>query len=318
MGKYIAGRLLLGIPTVFGVSLIIFFSLRVLPGDVLDAMFGPEGGARIAEQDRQRIMEQLRLDKPLYVQYWDWASHIVRGDMGRSVLRGTPIAPTLIRRAMISAEIAVIAVVLSWVIGLPIGILSALKRETLGDYGMRIFVVALLAIPGFWLASLIVLVGVLQFGWSTPVGGVRLPWVDPLGNLQQVLPGAFVIGLGASALIARMSRSTFLEVIREDYIRTARAKGLAEGSVVIRHALRNAVMPVITLSATAMAHLLGGAVTVEFAFGVPGLGTALTSAIAERDFIVIQALAIIYGTTFVLVNLAVDVSYAWIDPRVRY
>ncbi|MFC1935509.1 ABC transporter permease [Chloroflexota bacterium] len=318
MWKYIAGRLLLSIPTLIGVTIVIFVAMRILPGDPIAAMFGEEGGTLISDHDRAKIEESLGLRKPLYLQYLSWMSDIFRGRFGESFWRGDRISVQIMRRGFISLEIAIIAVTFSWVIGLPVGVLSALRQDSWLDYALRIPTVVFLAIPNFWLASIIVLVFIRAFDYMAPLGQVQFPWTNPVQNLQQVVPAGIVIGTSLAAVVARMSRSTFLEVIREDYIRTARAKGLSVGMVMFRHALRNAVLPVITLSAISLAHLIGGAVTTETAFNVPGLGKYLVDAQVERDFNVVQNLVFVYAVVFLLVNLAVDLVYSWIDPRIRY
>ena len=317
MQKYILRRVLLAIPAIIGLTIIIFLVMRILPGDVLTVMFGEEGTLQLSEEDRARIIASLGLDKPIYLQYVDWLQDIVTLKLGQSFWRSDTVMDLIINRGPITLEIAVFSVILSWLIGLPVGILAAMKRNSPFDYAGRFFSILFLAIPNFWLGTLIVLTLVLTLEWKAPLGVINL-WEDPWANLQIIWGPALVLGIGQAAYICRMARSALLETIHEDYIRTARAKGLAERLVILRHALRNAIMPVITLSGVLLGFLIGGSVAVEQAFGVPGLGRTLVAAFFERDYVVIQNLVLIYGLVFVLTNLLVDISYAWIDPRIRY
>ncbi len=317
MRKYLLRRALFGLSTLLGVSLIVFVVLRILPGDPLVAMFGIEGFAKLAPADRAHIMEDLGLSDPLPVQYVRWMRDIASGSLGRSFFRGDKVSELILHRGPISAEIGLMSVLISWLIGLPIGIVSAFRPNSLSDNVARTMSVLFLAIPGFWLGMLIVLAALFWFNYKAPLVVVQL-WQDPWTNLQLVIGPALVLGLGQGAYIARMSRSCLLEVIREDYVRTARAKGLQEALVVMRHALPNALLPVVTLSGILMGFVLGGSVAVEQAFGVPGLGRSLVVAVIERDTIVVQNLVLLYSMIFVLVNVAVDLSYAWLDPRIHY
>ena len=316
MQGYILRRLLYAIPTVIGVSLIIFMAMRVVPGDPVVVMFGDEPEL-IRAEDRAKIEADLGLSDPLVVQYGKWMKDIGTGKLGVSFWRGDTVADLIKRRGPLTIEIAVLAIILAWVIGVPVGILSALHQNSVADYLARFFTVLFLAIPSFWLASLAVLVLVLVWGWGAPLGVIDV-WEDPIQNLQIVLRPAIVLGLAVSAYIARMTRSSLLEVIREDYIRTARAKGLRERMVVWRHALRNTMLPVITLSGVLFGFMLGGSVVLEQAFNVPGLGRAMVEAFVDVDYIVIQNLVLLYGVVFVVINLLIDISYAWLDPRIRY
>jgi peptide/nickel transport system permease protein len=315
--KYLLRRALFGLSTLLGVSLIVFVVLRILPGDPLVAMFGIEGFAKLAPADRAHIMEDLGLSDPLPVQYVRWMRDIASGSLGRSFFRGDKVSELILHRGPISAEIGLMSVLISWLIGLPIGIVSAFRPNSLSDNVARTMSVLFLAIPGFWLGMLIVLAALFWFNYKAPLVVVQL-WQDPWTNLQLVIGPALVLGLGQGAYIARMSRSCLLEVIREDYVRTARAKGLQEALVVMRHALPNALLPVVTLSGILMGFVLGGSVAVEQAFGVPGLGRSLVVAVIERDTIVVQNLVLLYSVIFVFVNVAVDLSYAWLDPRIHY
>jgi peptide/nickel transport system permease protein len=315
--KYLARRAVYAAVTLLGVSISIFVILRVLPGDPLVAILGVEGHARMTPADRERIMADLGFSAPLPVQYGRWLVDIGAGRLGKSFFRGDTVAELILHRGPISAEIALLCLIVSWLIGLPVGILSAFKPNSLPDGVARSLSVLFIAIPGFWLGMLIVLALLFGFGYKSPIL-IAQAWQDPWQNLQIVIGPGIVLGLAQAAYIARMSRSCLLEVIGEDFVRTARAKGLREGLVVMRHALPNALLPVITISGVLLGFVLGGSVAVEQAFGVPGLGRALVTAVVERDIIVVQNLVLLYAVIFVAVNMLVDLSYAWLDPRIRY
>lgn len=316
MHRYLIRRVAFGVLTVFGVSIIIFLVMRLLPGDLLAVMYG-EGATKLTAADRAKLMQELRLSDPLYRQYLHWMQDLASGRLGTSFFRGDNVADLIVRRGPLSAEIGLLAVLISWLVGLPVGVVSALRPNSLLDIGARVLSILFLAIPGFWLGMLIVLALLFWCNYKAPLTVVQL-WEDPWTNLQLVSGPAVVLGLGQAAYIARMSRSALLEVIREDYVRTARAKGLGERLVIVRHALPNALLPVITLSGILMGFVLGGSVAIEQAFGVPGLGRAMITAVIERDIVVVQNLVFLYALIFVCVNMLVDISYAWFDPRIHY
>jgi len=318
MRKYLTHRLLIAIPTLLGVTLLIFVAMRVLPGDPLASISGEGGGSYVLSPEQLKAARaSLGLDRPYAVQYLDWLKDILRGDLGRSFWRGEPIRELIFRRGPITGQIAVMAVLLSWLIGLPVGLIGAVWRNSWTDYAFRFVVVLFMAIPSFWIGLMIILSLVLAFTWRPPLTIVYL-WDDPIRNLQMTAGPALALGIALGAMMARITRSSVLDVLGEDYVRTARAKGLREQIVVWRHALVNAMLPILTVSGTALGALLGGSVAVERAFGVPGLGLALVFAIAERDWMLIQNLVLLYGVIFVLINLVVDISYGWFDPRIRY
>lgn len=318
MWTYMLRRSIYAVPAIFMITIIIFAAMRILPGDVLAVMFSDEDGfAMLRDADRERLLESLGLNDPLWQQYMSWMKDVFTLKLGESFWRGDTVMETITHRGPLSAEIAFLAILISWVVGLPVGILAAVRHNSLPDYVSRFFSILFLAIPNFWLGTLIVLVLLLGFHYKAPFGVIHI-WEDPWANLQIVWGPALVLGLGQAAYVARMARSTLLEVLRDDYIRTARAKGLAERSVIWRHALRNAILPVITLSGVLLGFLLGGSVVVEKAFGVPGLGSTLVVAFTERDYTVIQNLVLLYGLIFVALNLLVDMSYGLFDPRIRY
>jgi peptide/nickel transport system permease protein len=317
MFGYILRRLAFGALTVFGVSIVVFVVMRILPGDPLVAIFGADGFTKLSEAERASYMKDLGLSDPLIVQYWGWVKDIARGDFGRSFFRSESVAEMLARRGPLTAQIALLSVVFSWLVGIPVAIVSALKPNSIADNIVRLMSIFFLAVPGFWLGMLIVLGLLFSFGYRAPLTGASLfesPWV----TLQMIIGPAVVLGLGQAAYIARMARSSLLEVIREDYVRTARAKGLSGRLVIATHALPNALLPVITLSGVLLGFVLAGSIPVERAFGTPGLGYAMFTAVSERDVFVMQNLVFLYACVFVLLNIAVDIIIAWLDPRIRY
>jgi peptide/nickel transport system permease protein len=317
MYSYLVRRLAFGALTVAGVSVIVFMVLRILPGDPLVAIFGAEGFTKLSDAERAHYMAELGLSDPLLMQYLHWIEDIARGNFGRSFFRAESVAEMISRRAPLTAEIGVMAVILSWIVGIPVAIVSALRPNSLGDHISRFVSIVFLAVPGFWLGMLIVLAALFWFGYRAPLGGASL-FSDPWANLQIVVGPAVVLGLGQGAYIARMARSSLLEVIREDYVRTARAKGLSRRPVLVVHALPNALLPVITLSGVLLGFVLAGSIPVERAFGTPGLGYAMFTAVSERDIFVMQNLVFLYAVVFVMLNILVDLTIAWLDPRIRY
>jgi len=318
MQRYIFRRLLLAVATVFGVTILIFVAMRILPGDPLEMIFGENTGIYIlSEKELEDSRKSLGLDKPLVIQYLSWMADVGRGDMGSSFWTDQPISETILRRGPITMQIGILSVILSWIVGLPVGVIAAAWRNSPIDYIARFFITLFMAIPAFWLGLTAILFTVLVFSWKPPITVFNI-WDDPWKNFQITFGPSIVMGIGLGAAIARMSRTQLLEVFREDYVRTARSKGLRERIIMWRHVLRNALLPVITVSGLQFAFLLGGSVAVERAFSVPGLGTALVFGIDERDWMVIQNLVLLYGVVFVFVNLVIDLAYAVIDPRIRY
>jgi peptide/nickel transport system permease protein len=316
MYSYIARRLAFGALTVIGVSIMVFVVMRILPGDPLVAIFGPEGYTKLTDAQRASYMSELGLSDPLWVQYFAWVKDIARGDFGHSFFRSESVADMILRRGPLTAEIALLSVVLSWLVGIPVAIVSALKPNTVADSVVRFLSILFLAVPGFWIGMLIVLGLLFWFGYRAPMAGASL-LADPWVNLQLVIGPAIVLGMGQAAYIARMGRSSLLEVIREDYVRTARAKGLNNRWVIAMHALPNALLPVITLSGVLLGLVLAGSIPVERAFGTPGLGYSMFQAVYERDVFVMQNLVFLYSVVFVLLNIIVDLTIAFLDPRIR-
>jgi peptide/nickel transport system permease protein len=317
MRAYVLRRLLFAIPTLLGVTILIFIAMRILPGDPLQVMVGESGAYRFSEEELQAARKSLGLDRPLPVQYLDWMRSVMRGELGKSFWKDEPIRDIILRRAPISMQIAVEAVLLSWLIGLPVGLIGAVWRDSARDYLSRLITILFMAIPSFWLGLMMILALVLLFTWRPPLG-IVYPWEDLGANLQMTTGPVLALGIGLAATMARITRSSILESLREDYVRTARSKGLKDRRVLWRHVLPNSMLPILTVSGVSLGALLGGSVAVERAFAVPGLGMALVTAISERDWMVIQNLVLLYGAVFVLVNLAVDISYGLIDPRIRY
>jgi peptide/nickel transport system permease protein len=317
MNTYLLRRLAVSIPTIIGITILIFLVMRVLPGDPVSVVFGQESFTAMSAADQARFRADLGLDQPLHVQYLEWMAAVARGDLGRSFWRNDTVADLLVRRGPITVQIAVMAIAFSWIVGIPIGILSATRRDTLQDHVARVLTTLFLAIPSFWLGVAGVLVGVIYFSWRPPLE-VEYLWTNPSRNLQMTIGPAIALGAGAGAYVARITRSSILELLHADFVRTARSKGLVEKRVIWRHVFINAVLPVVTLSGLILAGLLGGSVAVETAFGVPGLGTALVRALADRDYMVVQNLVLVYAIIFTTVNLCVDLTYGWLDPRIRY
>jgi len=318
MAGYVLRRMLIAIPTLIGVSILIFIAMRVIPGDPL-AMISAQGQTAyvLSSEEKAAARQSLGLDKPFHQQYFTWMGDVARGDLGYSFWTKEPIRKQILRRAPITAEIAFLAIALSWVFGVPVGLFSALRRNTASDHLARLGITIFMAVPSFWLGLIIVLVSVRAFVWRPPLSITQF-WENPSTNLQIVVGPAIALGVGMAAIIARMTRSTALDVLGEDYIRTARAKGLNGRNFILPHVFRNALLPVITTSGVAIGGLLGGTVATETAFGVPGLGSLLVQALNQRDWMMIQNLVLLYAVIFVGINLLVDLSYALIDPRIRY
>jgi len=317
MRTYIAKRLLLIVPTLFGAAALVFLIMRVLPGDVALLIFGGDAGGHIDPKQLAAMRERLGLDQPLWVQFGTWLWGVLRFDFGTSLWTGRPVVEELLIRLPLSLELALAATMVSVIIAIPFGMLAAIRQDTWVDYVVRVVSIGGLAIPGFWVGILCILLLVIFFGWGPPLEFTP-PWVNPWANLQMMIWPIVTVGYRQAAVTTRMTRSTLREVLREDYIRTAWAKGLRERAVVIRHALKNSMLPVITLIGTELAFLMGGLVVTETVFTLNGVGRFLIDAVSHRDYPVVQALIFLTASSFVLVNLLVDLTYAWFDPRIRY
>ena len=317
MRTYVAKRLLLILPTLFGVAALVFFIMRVIPGDVTLLILGGDQAGRIDPSQIAAMKHQLGLDQPLLVQFGSWLWGVLRFDFGTSLWTGQPVIQELLIRLPLSLELALLASMVSVLIAIPLGMLAAVRQDSWVDYVVRVVSIGGLAIPSFWIGILCILLLVIYFGWGPPLEFTP-PWVDPWANFQQMVWPVLTVGYRYAAVTTRMTRSTVLEVLREDYIRTAWAKGLRERAVVIRHALKNAMLPVITLVGTEFAFLIGGLVVTETVFTLNGVGRFVVDAVAHRDYPVVQALVFLIAFSFVIVNLLVDLTYAWFDPRIRY
>ena len=320
MGTYIIRRLFGLIPILIGISIIVFLIMRMLPGDVAAMILmggGEDSTAGVSAEAVAELREQLGLNAPLWKQYLDWMWGIVRLDAGVSLWTQKPVFDEIFARLPLTLELAVMGLVLSLVIAIPVGVISALKQNSWVDYLFRSFSILGLAVPGFWLATMLILGLTVFFNWTPPLGYVGLTQ-DPWKNLQQLFLPAIVIGYSNAAVIARMTRSAMLEVLREDYVRTAWAKGLNLRSILSVHALRNAMLPILTLAAIELGHLLSGTVVMETIFTLPGIGRYLIDAIFHRDYPVVQAIILLIGVLFVTLNLLVDILYGVLDPRIRY
>ena len=315
MGQYIVRRLLLAVPSVLLVSLVIFSLMRIVPGDVVMARIS-EGGF-LTEEALAEIRAELGIDRPFMQQYVSWLGHALQGDLGKSLWSDEPVLRTILERSKVSVQLAVMGMAMTVMIAIPLGVLSAIKQDSWMDYGARFFSILGLSLPDFWIATVLILFLSLYVGWLPQFGYFPL-WSDPVKNLQAMIFPALIIGYRLSAISARMTRSTMLEVLREDYVRTARAKGLGERTVIYRHALRNAVLPVITIMGAQTVNLLGGLVIIETIFALPGVGRLLLDAVILRDYTVVQGMVVTFAVLFVVANLIVDLSYAVIDPRIRY
>lgn len=317
MRDYIIRRLLLGLVTIFLVATVLFVILRVIPGDVVAALFGSEELSEVNRANFATIRRELGLDQPIYVQYGKWLWSLMQFDFGRSYVSQEPIWESVKWAIPVTLQLTLFAVCISVALAVISGTLSALRQDTWVDYFFRIFTITGLAMPSFWVAIVVVLGGAIYVGYFPPAG-YRPPTEDLGRSIEQfILPG-LILGWRGSAVVGRMIRSTVLEVLREDYVRTAYAKGLQQRVVVIRHVLKNASLPVITIIGFQISALLGGAVAIELIFGLPGMGRQLVTAITLRDLPVMQLLVMLFAVITVISNLVVDLAYGWLDPRVSY
>ena len=316
MGKYILKRFFLMIPTLLGVAALIFFLIRVVPGDVVELRLAGDSSS-VSEEVLAQERARFGLDKPIWQQFVVWIWGLVRLDFGTSMWTGAPIWEEIRLRFALSLQVAIMATIVAVLLAIPLGVLAALKQDTWVDYAVRIFSIAGLATPSFWLGIVLILVMLIVFKWLPPM--VYTPfWVNPWQNMAQLIWPAMAVGYRYSAVATRMTRSAMLEVLREDYIRTARAKGLVEKLILSRHALKNAMLPVLTVVGLEFAFLLGGLVVTEQVFNLNGLGLLFVQAVAHRDYTLTQALVMLVAGAFIVVNFLMDVTFAWLDPRIRY
>jgi peptide/nickel transport system permease protein len=303
------------LPVLFGVSVLVFLMIRIIPGDIVDLMIGPE--LYVGAEYRAEMRAKYGLDRPIYVQYANWAGQIVQGNFGMSLRNDEPVLGTILRRLPITAELALLSVLLSGVVAVPLGVISAVKRNSATDFVVRLIAMLGLSVPNFWLAAMLLLVTGVVFHWQPQLLLAPL-WADPWTNLQQMAMPVIALSLALMAIVMRMTRSSMLEVLRQEYIQTARAKGLVTSSVMIRHALKNAFIPIVTVLGVQFGVLLGGTVVIEVIFGLPGVGRLVIDAISARDYPMLQGTVLFIATLFALVNLLVDLTYAYLDPRIRY
>jgi len=289
--------------------------IRLIPGTVVDQLIGTE--ARVDESTKAAMRAFFGLDQPLYVQYWRWVSGILTGDFGQSWRSGLPVGKMIFDRLSVTVELGVLALVISLLVGIPLGTLSAIRENTLLDHIARLVSLFSLSMPVFWQAAMMILAFSLWFNWVPPVDFVS-PFKDPVSNLTQMMLPAIALGTVVAAQVMRMTRSSLLDVLRHDYVRTARAKGLAEGLVVRRHAFKNALIPIITVIGVQIGYLLGGAVVTEQVFTLPGVGRLVLDAVSQRDYPLVQGTILFIALLFMLSNLIVDLLYAYLDPRIRY
>ena len=314
MRRYIVGRLLLMIPTLIGVAILTFVIMRAVPGDIVALRYA---GSSVPQDIIDQERHILGLDKPMWAQFVDWMTSISHLDLGQSLWTGHSVVEEVQVRMPLSIELAVLATLFAVALAIPLGVVAAVKQDSWVDYLIRIFSIGGLAMPSFWIGIMMVLVTLTLWGWAPPVVFTPL-FEDPVANLAGLVLPAIAVGYRYSAVSMRMTRSTVLEVLREDYVRTARAKGLRETLVVVRHALRNALLPVVTVVSLEFAFLIGGLVVTEQVFNLNGIGKLLVDAVAHRDYPLIQALVLLLAAVFVLVNFVVDMVYVVLDPRIRY
>lgn len=316
MRTYIIRRLVLIIPTLLVATMTVFAVIRFIPGSVIEMMVDEREAA--TGQTLDDIKRNLGLDVPIHIQYVRWLGDIVlRGDFGDSMWKGTPVARELIERLPVTLELGLLALVLAWVAAIPIGVYSAMRQDTPGDYVSRSFAILNLAIPGFWLGTMVVVFPALWWDWSPSVRLIRFT-EDPLGNLGMFIVPALIMGMSMSASTMRMTRTMMLEVLRNDYIRTAWAKGLRERMVIVRHALKNALIPIITIFGMQVDMVFGGAVIMEQIFGLPGLGRMMLDGVNARDYPIVSGVMVFVASIVLGMNLLVDMTYAYLDPRVKF
>jgi peptide/nickel transport system permease protein len=313
--RYLARRAAWTVLAVFGVSVLIFLLVRLLPGNIVDIIAGTEG--QLSREQRVAVLQEFGLDRPLPVQYILWIGNMLQGNFGWSFRTGQPVAALIVSRLPITIELALLAVLSVAFVGIPLGVAASVSRSLRVRTLVQIVGVLGLSLPNFWIAILLIIGASSLFGWLPALIYVT-PWADPWVNLQQMFLPVLSLALGLSAVVVRMTRSSMLEVLEQDFIRVARAKGLSTRAVLLRHTLRNALVPIVTVLGLQTGFLLGGVVITEQIFGLPGLGWTLLNGVYQRDYPVVQGTVMVFAVTFVLVNLLVDLLYTYLDPRIRY
>jgi peptide/nickel transport system permease protein len=314
MQAYIVRRLLAAVVTVLIISIAVFWLLRMVPGDPAVLILGMNAN----EEQIQGLRHEMGLDKPVVTQYLDWIRQVLTGDLGQSFRTHAHVSEEITSRLPVTLELLLFTMMFTILFGIPFGIISAVYQNSLLDYVVRVFAIFGLSVPGFWIATLVILIPAQQWGYSPPLAQTISFFDNPWDNLRQFVPPAIILGLTASAGIMRLTRSSLLEVLRQDYIRTARSKGLRDRAVVFRHALKNSLVPVVTVLGLQIAGLLGGTVIIERIFALRGLGLYTFEALYMQDYLVVQTMAIYIAMVVVVMNLVVDITYAWLDPRIRY
>ena len=320
MQVYVIRRLLLMVPTLLVVTIIVFSMIRFIPGTAIDLIvdeMAGEGFGTKAETTVPKLRRMMGLDQPVHVQYVKWLTNAFRGDLGESLWSKEPIARELVTRLPISLELGIVALITALLLAMPIGVYSAIRQDTLGDYGGRTVAILAISLPNFWIATMVIIYPSIWWSWSPPLKYIAFG-KDPLGNIMQFLIPGLVMGLFYSGTVMRMVRTTMLDVLRQDYIRTAWAKGLRERAVISRHAIRNGLIPVVTLVGVLAPALIAGNVVIEEIFSLPGIGLYLIDAINKRDYPVIVGINLFFAVFVMFLNLTVDLTYAWLDPRIRY
>jgi len=312
---YVVARILSIVPALLGVSVAVFLLVRLIPGTVVDQMVGTEGA--YSEESMRALRSFFGLDQPIYMQYLRWLGSLLRGDLGVSWRTGLPVFQMIVSRLLVTVELTLGAMVVALAVGVPLGMLSARRENTALDHVVRVASLFSLSIPVFWQATMLILAVSLWLNWAPAVDFVS-PWTDPLRNLAIIALPSAALGTAVAAVFMRMTRSSLLEVMRQDYIRTARAKGLPEGGVLWGHALKNSLIPLITVAGVQVGYLLGGAVVTEEVFTLPGVGRLLLWAVFQRDYPLVQGTILVISGLFLVSNLVVDLVYAYLDPRIRY
>lgn len=321
MQAYIVRRLLLMIPTILLVTIIVFMASRLIPGDIIDQMVVQFGDQQITKQTVEEIKEAIRhdlgLDLPIHEQYMRWVGDILRGDLGDSMWNDVPTARSLIGKFPVTLELGLMAVVIAVLMAIPVGIYSAMRQDTVSDYIFRSFAIAFIALPSFWLGIMVMIYPSLFLSWAPPLGYVPF-WKDPARNLSVMIIPAIILGMVMSGTTMRMTRTMMLEVLRQDYIRTAWSKGLKERVVIVRHAMKNALIPIVTIVGLQLPIMVGGSVIIEQIFVLPGIGRFLIETLTRRDYPALSAINLLVASVVLIINLLVDLSYSYLDPRIHY
>ncbi|RLT34692.1 MAG: ABC transporter permease [Chloroflexi bacterium] len=319
MAKYVIQRLIGMVPTWLIIMFAVVSMVRLIPGSIVDLLLADQGGqtaSSSAKIERAELEHRLGLDRPVYVQYLSYVGGVVRGDFGNSLWEATPVSTLIAQRVPVTGQVALLAIIVSVSLAIPIGVISAVKRDSGLDYFLRSSSILGISIPGFAVGTAIVIFPTLWFGWTVSFKYVSFA-EDPIGHLKLIIPPAIVLGTQLSASVARLTRTQMLEVLQEDYVRTARAKGLPDRIVIVKHALKNALIPVVTVLGFQVSALLGGSVVAETIFAIPGLGRLLTAAITARDYPVVQGIVVLTAIFVMMMSLMVDISYGFLDPRAR-